>query len=87
MSAWQPISTAPLDGTHVLLFTTTHGMVEAWFAPGEWHDYLEGREYDGPAWVCGDDAFQIEIEELPEEYGGLHHGAATHWMPLPEPPA
>jgi hypothetical protein len=72
--------------THILLFTTCHGIVEAWFSPGQWHDYHEGREYDGPVWVCADDAFQIEIEEIPPEYGGFHHGTATHWMPLPEPP-
>ncbi len=83
-NGWQPMDTAPRDETHVLLFTTDHGQVEAWFACGEWHDYLEGREYDGPSWVCADDAFQIEIEELP---GGLFYdGTATAWRPLHLPP-
>ncbi len=80
---WQPIATAPLDGTEILLYTE-RGIVQARFCPGEWHDYLEGREYDGPVWSCVDDAFQIEIEETPD---GLLHGEATHWAPLPSPPA
>lgn len=86
---WRPISEAPRDGTHVLLFTTCHGVVEAWFAPGEWSDNMpEGpREYSGSVWVCADDAFQIEVEELPIEQGGFHHGTATHWQPLAAPPA
>lgn len=85
---WRLIATAPRDGTHVLLFTTCHGQVEAWFSPGEWSDHHEyGRQYDGAAWVCADDAFQIEVEEIPEAEGGPYHdGTATHWMPLPEPP-
>lgn len=80
---WQPIDTAPTTGVPVLLFTTNHGQVEGWFAPGEWQEYHEGREYNGPAWVCADDAFQIEVEETPE---GLLHGEATHWRPRPDPP-
>lgn len=86
-SKWRKIETAPKDGTSILLFTTCHGMVEAWFAPGEWTEHHEhGREYSGPVWVCADDAFQIEVEEMGPSPSDLHHGTATHWMPLPEPP-
>lgn len=81
---WQLIETAPLDGTPIWVFTTCHGQVEAWFKPGEWHDYGETREYDGHVWVCADDAFQIEIEETPNS---LLHGTATHWRPLPPLPS
>lgn len=84
---WQPIETAPLDGTPVLLFIRGHCVVEANFSPGFWSDHHEyGREYNGPVWVCADDTFQVEVEEVPPEYGGMHHGQATHWMPLPAPP-
>lgn len=86
--AWRPIDTAPVDGSDILLFTTCHGQVEARFAPGRWSHTLEGDEYDGPVWVCADDAFQIEIEEIPPKHGGWHHGTATHWKPLgPKPDA
>lgn len=85
MSDWQSISLAPKDGTKVLLFTTCHGQVEAWRDQGVWTDHFEtGREYSGSSWVCADDAFQIEIEEGPDNYE--NHGTATHWQPLPPPP-
>lgn len=88
MSAWLPIATAPMDGTHILILTNDYGAVEAWFAEGEWSSGTpeSPREYSGPVWVCADDKFQCEIEEIPPEHGGLHHGTVTHWMPLPEPP-
>jgi len=83
----QPIETAPRDGSNILILTTYHGMVEAHFAPGEWTEHQEGREYSGAVWVCGDDAWQIEIEEFGEEgrkHGQeFHDGTATHWRPLP----
>jgi len=86
MSKWQPIETAPKDETHLLLFTSCHGIVEAWFSPGFWSDEtpLSPREYTGDVWVCADDAFQIEVELWD---GHEDHGTATHWMPLPEPPS
>lgn len=31
MSAWQPIDTAPKDGTHVILLTADFGAVEGWW--------------------------------------------------------
>jgi hypothetical protein len=83
MTGWQAIATAPRDETHILLFSTLHGQIEAWFSPGSWHETVESREYDGPVWVFGDDAFQIEIEETPD---GYCDGSATHWRPLHEPP-
>jgi hypothetical protein len=81
---WKPIETVPRDGSQVLLFTKTHGVTEARFSAGEWSEHHEyGRQYDGPVWVCGDDAWQIEVEEGPD---GFHDGEATHWMPVMSPP-
>ena len=81
---WQPIETAPLNGETVLLYTTCHGVCEAWFCKGVWSDDtpISPREYSGAAWVCCDDAFQIEVEEWTD---GNHHGTATHWATYEAP--
>lgn len=79
---WNSMDTVPRkEGEHILLLSRTHGVVEAWFAAGEWDECLpEGpREYSGAVWVCGDDAFQIEIEEGPDDY--WHDGEAIGWLP------
>lgn len=81
--SWQPIETAPKDGTEILI-RTDRGAVQAWYSPGEWSDETPDhpREYSGSVWVCYDDVFQIEIEETPEG----DFSAAKQWMPLPKPP-
>lgn len=77
--AWLPMGTAPRrNEEHILLLTSIHGVVEAWFSPGYWSENQEGREYTGSVWVCGDDVFQIEVEEEPE---GYHDGEAIGWLP------
>lgn len=83
---WQPISSAPKDGTPVLLGApgrTTVGqwVAEQWPTAGEYHattgEYL-GQHETGECieahWSSWDGGF---TEEHPP----------THWMPLPAPPA
>jgi hypothetical protein len=87
MSTWQPIETAPLDGSNILLLA--HGMViEACYSPGSWSDSTPNgpAEYRGAVWVAFDDAVQFEIEEISDDPADWHHGPVTHWMPLPAPP-
>jgi hypothetical protein len=82
---WQPIESAPKDGTEILILA--HGMaIQARYCPGEWSEDtpISPAEYGGALWVAFDDAVQFEIEETP--HGDLH-GAVTHWRPLPAPPA
>jgi hypothetical protein len=76
------MSSAPRDGTPVLLRTRTHGYVEAYFTPGEWSDDtpISPREYSGAVWVCGDDLYQIEVEECP---AGYNDGEAVGWLHKP----
>jgi hypothetical protein len=66
--AWQPIETAPKDGTHFLTWDSFYGI-------------RKGRHYarsDHDDWLSYLDAF-----------GNSHKGGmrATHWRPLPAPPA
>ena len=87
MSEWQPIETAPKDGSDILILAK--GMaIEARYVPGSWGPDIPGevREYDGAVWVAFDDLTQFEIEEGSLEDGQDHHGSVTHWMPLPEAP-
>lgn len=82
---WQPIETAPKDGTKVDLWVITRGCYEnkderipdASWEDGGWGtcETLQGTyghwhfEYDGPA------------------KKGHHCVKPTHWMPLPNPPS
>jgi hypothetical protein len=86
-TGWRDIATAPKDGSDILILAS--GMaIEARYAPGAWGPDVPGevQEYDGPVWVAFDDLTQFEIEESVLEGGQDHHGAVTHWMPLPPAP-
>ena len=84
MSAWQPIKTAPRDGSYILLYSRIHGVLQSYFAPGRWREIMEGREYEGPVWIVGDDLHQFEVEE--SESGFWDDPDVTHWMPIPQLP-
>jgi hypothetical protein len=70
---WQPISTAPKDGTRVLLWMVFEGdettePFEDW-SFGEWDDGCEDEFFGRPAGWC---AYII--------------GEPTHWLPVTPPP-
>lgn len=70
---WQPIETAPKDGTKVLL---TNG---SWVETARWANCDERFEGENWQWLlvdCEDGYYNVTAE--PNE--------PTHWMPLPEPP-
>jgi hypothetical protein len=71
MSEWQPIETAPTDGTWVLVWGPSQrwsSVMMAWFAL----NHRSGKAYwkDSTEW----DDYEL-VDDQP-----------THWMPLPEPP-
>lgn len=73
MAEWQPISTAPEDGTAILIACDQdrQGMAQvtlAWREEGEW---VEAKTWDASEedWILMGCAFD-----------------PTHWMPLPDPP-
>jgi len=78
MNEWQPIETAPKDGTWVLLFVPAEIPDEdrgRHICAGQWSDQLNGRTAP-PRWMFA-------------WFDGGYYGYAgppTHWMPLPEPP-
>ena len=71
MSKWQPIATAPKDGTRLLLFGRY-----AYSRPGDELFHYVG--YWG-TWDNAGGSFETWISA-----GPLF--APTHWMPLPDPP-
>ncbi len=83
MSGWQPIETAPKDGTEILGYRADAGvMLIRWTSIGEFLTESELAEYDEEAtykedWFFADfiHGDRLESDCLP-----------THWQPLPEPP-
>ena len=75
MTEWQPIETAPKDGTAVMLFSTT------W--PKEWGDVpVIGKAYE----VIDYETRQHISYGWQDVDGCAFQEGLTHWMPLPEPP-
>lgn len=74
--SWQPIGTAPRDGTHVLVCSV--GKYES----GE----MSVARWDGVHWQGLVDGFEAVryMSDFGTEY--LEHECPTHWMPLPAPP-
>lgn len=74
MSAWQPIETAPKDGTIILGFVPgdIYGSNDSmnWSRSGP---FVLAIEFDGCWWGA---------DQLPDAY----EVNPTHWVPLPEPP-
>lgn len=70
---WQPIETAPKDGTKIIVLTV-HGEIEI----SEWY-VVTTAEYE-PA---GDGLFRKVETVFSQGWNGNH---PTHWMPLPAPP-
>lgn len=79
MSEWQPIETAPKDGTHVLLHVEGY-VVEAWWdAEGYFYDYSKDEAAYG----------KWEVAKLAPHGCGCCSSELNppkFWMPLPPPP-
>lgn len=77
MSEWQPIETAPKDGTWFVI-ATAHGDYEV----GR-YEPLTMPTYEPVDGTC----LYLRTEREVYEWGGFNNfHAATHWMPLPAPP-
>src|SRR4051812_17561165 len=77
--AWQPIETAPRDGTwFVIMRADEPDSYEAGcFDPHYWDEYV-------PA---GGGLYRKERKQVGDWRGFSNFHRATHWAPLPEPPA
>jgi hypothetical protein len=75
-TGWQPISTAPKDGTWIVAYSgkdarpgTPHGL---WCDVVQWAWTTDRDDRDVQAWIDAE---------------GFSRLGVTHWMSLPEPPA
>lgn len=76
MSEWQPIETAPQDGTRILLAFEKSRQPGYGVAVGKWRrifDRTQPTLHRGPYFVL--------------EGSNAVTARATHWMPLPAPPS
>lgn len=73
MTEWQPIETAPKDGTPVLLCSTENEQYRV-FCPCEWIKAGEISEDGFWLWWQAGPAYLVEVS------------SPAHWMPLPTPP-
>ena len=69
---WQPIETAPKDGTAILVY----GKGRNTYAP-----YMGVREWYGE-WLDPN----INGHDLNDDLTHIVTSSLSHWMPLPEPP-
>lgn len=75
-TGWQPIETAPMDGTEIIVFHKEGGVCAA-FCPG-----------DGFSWHCMDGRNTAKGEKSGASIPVMTSFVKppTHWMPLPLPP-
>lgn len=71
--AWQPIETAPKDGSEIILGCAGEN---GWSGAGFYHDGSQCKRSDG-GWFGEDDRNNLLIAKDID---------VTHWMPLPSPP-
>ena len=83
MTDWQPIETAPVDGTWVLITS---------YNTANWSDGVDrsywqtqSAHYINGAWVIGTYA-DSQYGYMEVEYYTPYASGPTHWMPLPAPP-
>ena len=72
---WRDISSAPTDGTTVLLWW--HDRDVDWWACARWMEFNDGSR----GWIG--ESFHASVEK---SWTRLLGESPTHWMPLPDPP-
>lgn len=78
---WQPIETAPKDGTPILI--APHLMKASWdFGADDWLLFCVPLSEDGSVHGDWSQPWTMWREVMASDLGA----EPTHWMPFPEPP-
>jgi len=77
---WQPIETAPKDGTRILIGRLDGNVGIDAIEICDWY-VIERSHYEHVEY----DLYRKVMDEPNESWNGNGH-RATHWMPLPDPP-
>ena len=87
MSGWQPIDTAPTDGTWVLVFDPVGSPL--WELPPDWNPYEDNKPWQ-KLFIAQSQKWVGVSGELDKWTTCTHQGWATidptYWMDLPEDP-
>lgn len=88
MGEWQPIETAPKDGTEIVAWRDDSGWFAAFFGSCE-NLCLSDGEIEAAINEVGEDSFFLETwwaftQDGVQRLEGSER--PTHWMPLPTPP-
>lgn len=75
---WQPIETAPRDGSNVIVWDNESRLP----AVASWHWFGDMELMQG----CWEADKAIYYADYSKVYDNLDTRHVTHWMPLPEPP-
>jgi len=81
MNEWQPIETAPKDGTRILAFFPIINSYKILIVEFIWQEWYI-CPYDSEFEMMGNEHLVYIYEKLEK----LKNGDPTHWMPLPNPP-
>lgn len=75
---WQPIETAPKDGTEILVWCKSGGVARV-----RWNSYRhDGMDWQD--WEMRADRWHAAHDPVGDQ---LYATVASHWMPLPSPPS
>ena len=82
MSEWQPIETAPKDGSYVLVFIPES--IQSTAAP---KPLIEMARWVTESWDHWEPDGRDKMFRVSEDCSHWsNYEPATHWMPLPDPP-